>query len=138
VVNTARLLDGSGQTEIRIEMQGDSLGGIELRAHISGDQMGATIAVEHRDAQLALATELPTLHSALAEKNIRLDTLSVSQGTFTSLSGGHGGDGGQKWFAQPRPNAIQAEQADPFVGLPDVQSEMTGTGVSNTGLSVLA
>src|SRR4029077_2349932 len=92
IVNAAHLVNQPGQTEIRIEMQADSLGGVELRAHIAGDQIGASIAVEHHDAQVALATDLPALHSALAEKNLRVEILSVSQGTFSSLSGDPGQD----------------------------------------------
>lgn len=92
VVSAAHIVNQSGQTEIRIEMQADSLGGVELRAHIAGDQIGASIAVEHHDAQVALAMDLPALHSALAEKNLRLETLTVSQGHFSSLNSDPGQD----------------------------------------------
>ncbi len=98
VVSATRIMDHSGGTEVRIEMQSDSLGSVELRAHVSGNQIGASIAVEHHDAEVMLSTELPALHSALIEKNIRVDTLVVSQGAHASMGGGPGGDPGQKNF----------------------------------------
>ncbi len=100
VVNTAHITVQPGQTEIRIEMQAESLGGVELRAHIAGDQIGASISVEHHDAQVALTTDLPALHIALAEKNLHLQSFTVSQGSFSSLSGGTGHDSGQRGFPQ--------------------------------------
>ena len=68
IVSGARLTDLPGQTEIRIEMQAGSLGAIELRAHITGDQIGASIAVEHHDAQLMLTNDLPALHYRACRK----------------------------------------------------------------------
>jgi flagellar hook-length control protein FliK len=140
VVNSAHMLAQSGQTEIRIEMQADSLGGVELRAHIAGDQIGASIAVEHHDAQVALTTDLPALHNALAEKNLRLETLTVTQGSFSSLGGGLGHDAGQRGFSHPQSHAKFA-----FVETPEAPQlyrettvEWTGTISSGSGLSVVA
>ncbi|MBZ5642881.1 MAG: hypothetical protein LAO19_09000 [Acidobacteriia bacterium] len=41
VVSATRTLGHSGGTEVRIELQSDSLGSVELRAHVSGNQIGA-------------------------------------------------------------------------------------------------
>jgi flagellar hook-length control protein FliK len=139
VVNAAHIVDQPGQTEIRIEMQADSLGGIELRAHIAGDQIGASIAVEHHEAQLALASELPALHSALAEKNLRIETLSVTQGTFSSLSGGHGQDAGQRGQAQYPVRLAYVEQPDMPQAFNEIPAESLSAARSATGgLSVVA
>jgi flagellar hook-length control protein FliK len=127
-----------GQTEIRIEMQADSLGGVELRAHIAGDQIGASIAVEHHDAQVALASDSPALHSALVEKNIRVEILSVSSGTFSSLNGDPGQGHGQRGFTHsPAKFAYPGQHESPqaFMGAP---AEWTGQENSSAGLSVVA
>jgi flagellar hook-length control protein FliK len=137
-VNAAHIVGQPGQTEIRIEMQADSLGGVELRAHIAGDQIGASIAVEHHDAQLALATDLPALHSALVEKNLRVETLSVSQGNFSSLSGGPGQDTGQRSFAQHPARFAYAEQPETPTAFAEVPAEWAGHSNSRAGLSVVA
>jgi flagellar hook-length control protein FliK len=140
VVNAAHITVQQGQTEIRIEMQADSLGGVELRAHIAGDQIGASISVEHHDAQLALATDLPALHNALAEKNLHLQTLTVSQGTFSSLSGGPDQHAGQRGFAHPQPSMKFAYLEQPETAQVHAESstEWTGSGRPGAGLSVVA
>lgn len=96
VVSGAQVTGHLGQAEIHIEMQAGSLGAVDLRAHVSGDQVGASIAVEHHDAQLMLTNDLPSLHMALTEKNLRVNTLSVSQGMAASTGNGFGSSGGQK------------------------------------------
>jgi flagellar hook-length control protein FliK len=138
VVSSAHLLDRAGQTEIRIEMQGDSLGGVELRAHISGNDVGASIAVEHHDVQAMLANDLPALHSALIEKNLRVDYLSVSQGMPGSLSGGPGSDAGQRSFSQAHPKASYATHDEGSTAVLDNAAEYSGMSNPNSRLSVLA
>jgi flagellar hook-length control protein FliK len=138
VVSAAHMVQQSGQTEIRIEMQADSLGGVELRAHIAGDQIGASIAVEHHDVQMALASDLPSLHSALAEKNLRLETLSVSQGNFSSLSGGPGQDSGQRGFPQNPAKFAYLEQPETAQPAAEQPAEWNGPANPRAGLSVVA
>jgi flagellar hook-length control protein FliK len=138
VVSAAHIVNQSGQTEIRIEMQADSLGGVELRAHIAGDQIGASIAVEHHDAQMALATDLPALHSALVEKNLRVETLTVSQGNFSSLSGNSGQDGGQRGFPQSPAKFAYLEQPERAQAFTEGPAEWAGSSNSSSGLSVVA
>ena len=138
VVSAAHMLQQPGQTEIRIEMQADSLGGVELRAHIAGDQIGASIAVEHHDVQMALNSDLPALHSALAEKNLRVETLTVSQGTFSSLSGGSGQDSGQKGFPQNPAKFAYREQQETPEASPEPAAEWSSAPGSRAGLSVVA
>ena len=138
MVSGARLADSAGQTEIRIEMQAGSLGAVELRAHISGDTIGASIAVEHHEAQLMLANDLPALHSALAEKNLSVNTLSVSQGMPTSSGMGHGGSGHSRAFAPFQSKAPNGEQAEPAGHGAEAAMEAAGTLPGGMRLSVLA
>jgi flagellar hook-length control protein FliK len=138
VVSAAQILERPGQTEIRIEMQDHSLGGIQLRAHITGDQIGASIAVEHHDAQVMLTSELPALHTALNEKNLRVDIQSVSQGTMASMNGGLGGDSGYKGFSQAHSKPPDAGQPEAPIAFRDAQAELGNGGSSSVGLSVRA
>ncbi len=140
VVNAAHITVQPGQTEIRIEMQAESLGGVELRAHIAGDQIGASISVEHHDAQVALTTDLPALHNALAEKNLRLESFTVSQGSFSSLSGGLGHDAGQRGFPQGHTPAKFAylEQPETLQSYAETPAEGSGAARPGAGLSVVA
>lgn len=138
VVNAAHIVDQVGQTEIRIEMQADSLGGVELRARITGDQIGASIAVEHHEAQLALTTELPALHNALAEKNLRVETLSVTQGAFTSLHGGHEQGAGQRGQPQVPVKPSYFAPFDARQTFTETPAELASVTYSAGSLSVLA
>ena len=138
VVNAVHLTDRTGQTEVRIEMQSESLGSVELRAHVSGNQIGASIAVEHHEAEVMLATELPALHSALAEKNIRMDSLVVSQGAHASMGGAPGEDHGQKYFTPSRAKSVRAGEMNSSPAFSEAPAEWSGTGSARAGLSVLA
>jgi flagellar hook-length control protein FliK len=138
IVSSARLMEHTGQTEIRIEMQSDSLGGVELRAHISGNQIGASIAVEHHDTQVLLANDLPALHNALVEKNLRIDSLSVSQGMPSSTAGGPGSDTAHRGFSQGHPKAVYAGLDEAPVPVSEPPSEYLSATHVNARLSVLA
>jgi len=138
VVSSAQILDKPGQTEIRIEMQGTSLGNVELRAHIAGDQIGASISVEHHDTQVLLASELPALHSALNEKNLRVDIQSVSQGSFSSMGGGYGGDSGQRSYSQSISKLTYSGQPETTMTFSDTPAEPAGLNGTSARLSVLA
>gem|GEM_PF-6343523 len=138
VVSAARITDRAGQTEVRIEMQTESLGNLELRAHVTGNQIAATITVAHHDAQAILVTELPALHGALAEKNIHINSLIVSQGTNSSLGEGARGDGGQKNIPQSHAKPFHAGQGEPSPAYSEAPAEWKGAGHSNGRLSVLA
>jgi flagellar hook-length control protein FliK len=131
-------MDHPGQTEIRIEMQSESLGGVELRAHISGNQIGASIAVEHHDAQVLLANDLPALHNALVEKNLRIDSLSVSHGMPSSTAGGPGSDASHRGFSQSNPKAVYARLDEAPVPVSEPPLEYLGSTHVNARLSVLA
>lgn len=137
-VNLARLMDRGGQTEMRIEMQSDSLGGVELRARMTGDQVGAAIVVERHDIHSALSNELPALHSALVEKNVRVQTLSISQGTQTLLGDGSGTEMSGRGFERPRPRAQATGQSEGTSADAGPLQEWTGPATVNGRLSVRA
>lgn len=138
LVSGARLTDHPGQTEIRIEMQAGSLGAVELRAHISGDQIGASIAVEHHDAQIMLTNDLPALHTALAEKNLHFNTVSVSQGMGASMGGGSGSDAGQRGFVPSHPKAVYVTDNEISAPVMDTPAESVYASHAGVRLSVLA
>ena len=128
----------TGQAEIHIEMQAGPLGAVDLRAHVSGDQVGASIAVEHHDAQLMISNELPTLHVALAEKNLRVNSLSVSQGMGTSTGGGLGSGPGQKESTPFHPRQIYVADKEITAPAPGAQAGSFETPLPGMRLSIRA
>jgi flagellar hook-length control protein FliK len=123
---------------MRVEMQSDSLGGIELRARMTGDQVGAAIVVERHDLHSALSNELPALHSALVEKNLRVQTLSISQGTQTLLGGGSGAEMSGRGFERPYAKAQAAAQSEEASANGGPLQEWTGPSTVNGRLNVRA
>jgi flagellar hook-length control protein FliK len=105
LVNSAQLVENASHSEMRIELQTDKLGSVELRAHIAGDEVGAAITVEKRDAHAALAVELPALQQALSTKQLRVDQVTLLQGSLNSAAGNAGRDARQQ--QAPMPNRFQ-------------------------------
>ena len=112
-VNDARLTQSASHSDMRIAMQMDQLGAIELHARVTGDQLGAAITVEKRDVHSLLAAELPALQQALSEKQLRVDQLSLLQGSLHSTAG----DAGAPHQQQERARHVQPAGL-PFVGAP--------------------
>jgi flagellar hook-length control protein FliK len=128
----------AGRRKLRIVMQSDSLGGVELRARMTGDQVGAAIVVERHDIHSALSNELPALHAALVEKNVRVQTLSISQGTQTLLGGGSGTEMNGRGFERPRAKAQTAAQSGGISTEAGPLQEWSGPATVNGRLSVRA
>ena len=90
IVDSAKLVEAAGRTEMRIAMDTDKLGPVELRAHMVGDEVGAAITVEKRDAHAALAVELPALQQALSDKQLRVEQVTLLHASLGSTAGDAG------------------------------------------------
>lgn len=86
-VNSAKLVDAAGHSEMRIAMDTDKLGAVELRARMVGDVVGAAITVEKRDTHAVLALELPALQQALSDKQLRIEQVTLLHGSLSSTMG---------------------------------------------------
>ena len=98
VVTSAQITGNMAQSEIHLAMQADKLGAVELHAQVAGGQVGAAIVVEKKETHAALAVELPELQQALAEKNLRVEHIWLTQGALHATAGDAGHSAGQ----QPR------------------------------------
>jgi flagellar hook-length control protein FliK len=105
----AHLVEKLGQSEVNIALQGEGLGNVQVRAHVAGDQVGAAFTVDHHDVHAALTNDLPSLHQAFAERQLRVDHLSVQQ-TFSSSSSGNMGTGDGR-SQQQSPDSAQRQSA---------------------------
>jgi hypothetical protein len=81
--STRQLVDAAANGELRLALQTERFGNVELHARIAGNDLGAAITVERKDAHAILATELPSLQHALAEKQFRVEELSLLHGSTT-------------------------------------------------------
>jgi flagellar hook-length control protein FliK len=90
LVDSAKLVEAAGRSEMRIAMDTERLGPVELRAHMVGDQVGAAITVEKRDAHSMLAVELPALQQALSDKQLRVEQVTLLHASLGSAAGDAG------------------------------------------------
>jgi flagellar hook-length control protein FliK len=95
VTQAAHLMAKAGQSEMNIAMQAEWLGAVQVRAHVTGDQVGAAITVERHEAHAFLNNDLPALHQALNDRQLRLEKVSVDQGSPLAWSGTAGDGSGQ-------------------------------------------
>jgi hypothetical protein len=80
-VSSDRLAGSLAGAEMNVALRTEGLGAVQVRAHVTGDQVGAAITVERHDAHAALANDLPALHQALSERQLRVENLSLQQGS---------------------------------------------------------
>jgi hypothetical protein len=102
-VQSARLGGNLRESEMNIAMQTETLGAVELRARVSGDVVGAAIGIERHDAHAMISNDLPSLHEALHDRQLRVGNVTVYQGSLHS--GVATGDGGKS--SQQRETAPQ-------------------------------
>ncbi len=84
MVQSARVLERMGQTEMRVGMNTADFGNLELRASVGQDRVGASIATSHLDLRAAMMAEMPSLERSIEQHQLRLDHLDL---------GTNGGDG---------------------------------------------
>jgi len=97
VINAATFSQGRDQIEMKVAIRTDALGPLELHTVLKGDRLGAAINVQNPETHLLLASELPALHQALSNQNLRLDQVSILN-NFT-----HGGHPGAQGGSGSRP-----------------------------------
>ena len=60
-------------SEMNVALRAEGLGAVQVHARVTGDQVGAAITVERHEAHAALASDLPALHQALSDRQLRLE-----------------------------------------------------------------
>jgi len=92
VVTAAGLDGGFGGSEMHVQLRTEILGALDLRASLDGNRLAASIGVVNSDAHAILASELPTLHQALASQNLHLEQVSIlNRGGVQEHAGGQRG-----------------------------------------------
>jgi len=76
-VQSARVLERMGQTEMRVGMNTADFGNVELRASVSQDRVGASVTTAHLDLRAALMAEMPSLEHSMEQHQLRLDHLDL-------------------------------------------------------------
>lgn len=98
VVQSARVLERMGQTEMRVGMNTADFGNVELRTSVGQDRVGASIATAHAELRAAMMAEMPSLERSMEQHQLRLDHLDL--GTNGGGSSSH--ERGASAQQQPR------------------------------------
>jgi hypothetical protein len=64
-INTARVIQTMGETEMRVGMQSAEFGSISIRTSVSQQQMSTQISLEHSDLSQAIAAHIPEMQARL-------------------------------------------------------------------------
>jgi len=79
LVNSAKLIERIGHTEMRVGIQTAELGSVDIRTALSKHQFTAEISVERGDLGRALTSDLPALHSRLSEQRVPFPTVTIQE-----------------------------------------------------------
>lgn len=119
-----RLAGSLAGAEMNVALRTEGLGAVQVRAHVTGDQVGAAITVERHDAHSALANDLPALHQALSERQLRVENLSLQQGSAHAGPGvGDGAARHQNQGGTPSRPSLSGGEGTGFLGA----AQNTGT-----------
>jgi flagellar hook-length control protein FliK len=69
-LQTAKLVERAGQTELRVGIPAGEFGSVDIRTSMGRNQFTAEISVERAELGRALTAELPALHNRLAEQRV--------------------------------------------------------------------
>ena len=92
VIQSAHVLERMGQSDMRVGLNSSNFGSIELHASVNQDRVGASIATSHTELRAAMLAEMPSLERAIAQHQLRLDSLNVNSGPGGQNSGAFGGN----------------------------------------------
>lgn len=115
VTSSVQLLEKLGRSEMNIALQAEALGAVQVHAHVSGDQVGASITVDRHDVHALLASDLPSLHQALGDRQLRFDSISLQHSTLLGAGAG-AGDNAARQQSQQGGSSPTPFQGDSLAG----------------------
>jgi hypothetical protein len=91
VINTAKLIQTMGQSEMRVGMRSNEFGNISISTSATRDLISAQISLDHGELARALAAHLPEMQARLGGNqamDVRIDMHGNGTGQGTGTSGG--------------------------------------------------
>lgn len=85
-LQSARLTGNDAQAEMQVNLNTADYGHVEIKTTLQNSALGATIAVEHAALRDQIVSALPELRHGFSERQITLDSLTVSDTLSASTS----------------------------------------------------
>jgi hypothetical protein len=136
VVQSARVLEHMGQTEMRVGVSTGDFGNVELRATVSQDHVGASINTSHVELRAAMMAEMPSLQRAMEQHQLRLDGLDLG-----ANGGSH--DRGASPQQHPRPPygmqaGSRSSSSSDAMPSPEISAPSPSIALRSSGINVHA
>jgi flagellar hook-length control protein FliK len=139
VIQSLRVLERMGRSEIRVGLNSSGFGNIELHARVNQDQVGASIATSHTELHAAMMAEMPSLEHAIAQHQLKLDSFNLDSrtGAQPNDSGAAAGNqsGTSRSWTQSGP---EISEFNDDVAAQETSLPQAWTALHSSGLSVHA
>ena len=121
VINTAKLIQSMGQSEMRVGMRSNDFGNISISTSATRDLISAQISLDHGELARTLAAHLPEMQARLGGNqamDVRIDMngQATGQGTGTSPGMSNGSADGSRGDRQQKGSGTSRQSADGFAG----------------------
>jgi flagellar hook-length control protein FliK len=137
VIQSARVLERMGQSEMRLGLNSNNFGSIELHTRVNQDQVGASIATSHTGLRAAMIAEIPSLERAIAQHQLKLDSLNLEARAGEQNSGNGASAGNQSPGSSRQPAGEVSEFGDDMAAT-EVAPPQVWTAPHSSGLNVHA
>ena len=146
VINTAKLIQSIGQTEMRVGLRSNDFGNISISTSATRDLISAQISLDHGELARTLAVHLPEMQARFGGgqvMDVRIDmngqaTGQGGAGTQPNMSDGSAA-GGSRCERQQKGTVASSQSSDSFAGPGNsiaVAAMTSGEGRLNGGLDI--
>jgi len=133
-INTARLVQSIGQTEMRVGMRTEEFGNISIRTSATRDLISTQISVDHSELASALSTHIPEMQSRLGGSqpfSMQVDlTGGQHSGASGSMSNGTAADS-QGSRQQPQSEPHNTYSSNNYVDVPTFRPAIAAAAVNS-------
>jgi len=120
VINTAKLIQSMGQTEMRVGMRSNDFGNISISTSANRDLISAQISLDHGELARTLAAHLPEMQARLGGNqamDVRIDMngqATTGQGAGAQPGMSNGSPDGSRGERQQKGSATSSRSGDGF------------------------
>ncbi len=121
VINTAKLIQSMGQSEMRVGMRSNDFGNISISTSATRDLISAQISLDHGELARTLAAHLPEMQARWGGNqamDVRIDMngQAMGQGAGNSPAMSNGSPDQSRGDRQQKGGATSSQSADGFAG----------------------
>jgi len=138
VIQSAQVLERMGKSEIRLGLNSSNFGNIELHTSLNQDRVGATIATSHAELRTAMMAEMPTLEHAIAQHQMKLDSLQLDSRSSPPAGDRSASGGNQSGSRGGTPGAAISSEPSEDTAAQEVSLPQAGTALHSSALNVHA